>query len=48
MIVLELGKSALNSAIRYRVAYQRVDHLVGNDEARAVVTGEIELASGQL
>jgi hypothetical protein len=48
VVVLELGNGAVNASIRYRVAYQRVDHLVGDDEARAVVAGEIELASGEL
>jgi hypothetical protein len=33
---------------RYRVVYQRVDHLVDDDESRAVLSGELELASGEL
>lgn len=45
-VSLELGALAATRPIRYRVVYQRVDHLVGDDESQAVVDGEIELASG--
>jgi Cytochrome c554 and c-prime len=47
-VTLELGAAADARPIRYRVSYQRVDYLVGDDEARAVVDGEIELAAGTL
>lgn len=48
IVTLDLGASAGKSPIEYRVVYQRVDQLSGNDEARAVVIGEIELAAGVL
>jgi hypothetical protein len=48
VVTLDLGPNAGQSPIEYRVTYQRVDQLLGNDEARAVVIGEIELAAGVL
>ena len=48
VVTLDLGANAGQSPIEYRVSYQRVDQLLGNDEARAVVLGEIELAAGVL
>ena len=48
-LTLELGPAAPATApIVVRVSYQRVDHLVGDDEARARVSGEILLAEQAL
>jgi len=48
VVTLDLGADAGQLPIEYRVVYQRVDQLLGNDEARAIVIGEIELAAGVL
>ena len=47
-VTLELDAAAANLPIAFRVVYQRVDHLVGDDESKASVTSEIELARAEL
>jgi hypothetical protein len=46
VVTLELGPSAADRPIEYSVVYQRVDHLVGDDERKAVVAGEIVIDQG--
>lgn len=47
-IDLELGEVARGRPIVWRVAYQRVAHPIGVDDADAEIEGEIPLASGRL
>lgn len=46
VVTLELGPSAADRPIEYSVVYQRVEHLVGDDERNAVVAGEIVIDQG--
>lgn len=47
-VELDLGEAARDRDVVWRVAYQRVAHPVGLDEADAAIEGEIVLASGRL
>lgn len=46
VVTLELGPGAAERPIEYSVVYQRVDHLVGDDERNAVIAGEILIDTG--
>jgi hypothetical protein len=48
VVTLELGPGAAGRAIEYSVVYQRVDHLVGDDERNAVIAGEVVIDQGAL
>lgn len=45
---LTLGAAAAGLPIAWRVAYQRVEHPIGDETDAAVVEGEIEIAQGLL
>lgn len=47
VITLELPRAAATATTRWRVAYQRVEHMDGDNPQRAVVEGELEVASGR-
>jgi hypothetical protein len=46
-LTLDLGPSAVNAKIRYRISYQRVSHPVSDHDSEAVVERAIILASGE-
>lgn len=47
-VTLDLGNAAASDAISVRVVYQRVDYLVGDDEEKAHVSGQIPLFEQRL
>ncbi len=48
VVTLELGPGAAGRPVEYSVIYQRVDHLVGDDENDAVIAGEVVIDQGAL
>jgi hypothetical protein len=48
LVRLSLGPEARGLPVAWRVAYQRVEHPIGDDTDAAVVEGEVEIARGIL
>jgi hypothetical protein len=48
VVEFRLGAEVLGDSVEYRVVYERVAYLRGDDEANAVVSSEIVLAQGAL
>lgn len=48
VVEIKLGTEVLGDSVEYRVVYERVAYLRGDDEANAVVSSEIVLAQGAL